>query len=679
MSDIRIELYVALKNKDPNFLEEWIEDKKNDLDKGVNISPLRRTLEMYIENPKKFLKEAPFSKLKDVPQSKIKEFLNELVRIFGTTRGGGEYEKTKRIGAVEELAKPIISNDDLENLEELLEVIRELPPELKKNEKIKKILESIKEKTSGIRLFFAKKQPTKEFFDWLAKELGGIVEKEDFILSKDKETGKNEIETDKMSIVFPEYNRVNQLIDEIRKFYEKIVSGELIFLENQGFSDLNEMRREGKPTPLTSGSKIRLGGPPKTPKYKVKPFDALVLREYLKKLQDIPTSKGIDKETGGKIRDSVNLKQFLPPTLPDGKRQFPKDLVFASTSGNLFRVNPLFKIIMTQVLGKDWFNAIKDQSQTQQAISRKQIEEMIVDDLTLSYMNKESNSRQFKLKVPIFTKKGSNVRLESSSEKIKEKMKEEIKDNANFSDAITNAAKSIQQGMSNTVGEPDRRQYQDAVNDLGIEEIFTFEPRNVRGISRFAVKRGKKIIEIGEFYEDFLEQLEPTEATDDFKEGLLNIIKVQEWLATMTDFVESSIASLLKGHRLYQEGVVIPQMENLSSLKIEHLLEIILLIDESFTREDDKTTILYQEIDKFADKEDWDKVEELLEEVESNTAELFSDVAIELQKSFEKQLQNMIENAEAGQKYDYRYKAPNASISKIMLRKLKEAGFIEEI
>jgi len=134
-------LYVALKNKDPNFLEAWIEDKKNDLDKGVNISPLRRTLEMYIENPKKFLKEAPFSKLKDVPQSKIKEFLNELVRIFGTTRGGGQYEKTKRIEAVEELAKPIISNDDLENLEELLEVIRELPPELKKNEKIKKIVE----------------------------------------------------------------------------------------------------------------------------------------------------------------------------------------------------------------------------------------------------------------------------------------------------------------------------------------------------------------------------------------------------------------------------------------------------------------------------------------------------------------------------------------------------------
>ena len=688
MSDPRQELYGILEAGGLELGDTWIDGKKESADKGEKLFPIKRMNETYRKDKEKFLSEEPISKIKKVSKAKIRQFFDKLVRLFGSVGNTGEYFQEKGLKQVIDMAKPLIEGENLEDLPELMETINNLSSEIKTKPEIQEILEKIKEKTMGVRLYFSQKQPNEEFFKWLSEKLGGIVVKEDFISGKTTEKVKIEgktqkiekdvIETDKMSIVFPSYNRVSPMVKNLKDLVQKINDGEEDFFENDTFSSANEMLSEGRPRPLVGGVYTTIQMPIADKKYGVKPFDAIVLRDFIKFILDT-------NRRGGTGKENMQFRQFIPTRLSDREGHFPENVVFPSGAKNLLRIDPLFELMMTQSIGgEDWFDDIKKLSQVQKTLTRTQIENLVIGDLLYAYQKNLDKSELFNLDTPTFLTKDGN-RLEGSDETMKKKIREHIREE--LRETISEIAVNTKDEFKDTVGISEYNQYQEAIlppkdGGLGIEELFTFtETTTSVGIKRYIIrnKDGTRV-EISNFYKKFLEQLKPTKATEEFKEEITSKISVQEWLAGMDSFVESALSSIQGGNKLYEEKNL-PTLQTLSSLTIEHLLEMILTIDERFDLAENIAR-LYQEIDKAAEKKDWDEVTDLLYDVDEHCEKMFEAVSIDLQKSFEIQLENLvkrtIQKIKENKPYSIQEGADNASLPMHMFSKLQKEGFIVE-
>ena len=678
----------ALFMTDEQTINAWIEEKKEEEERGVNIMAYKNTFRSYLSNPTKFLEEPPLSAVKNMSKSQMKKHLDNMVRVLGTKRTG------KQNVAIE-LGESILSTEDWEKVGDLIILIRTLPESVQSSKKIIAILEEIREKTGGIRLYFRDKQPNEAFMIWLSKQLDGVYENTPFYSTPKDDKPKVE---KKASIVFAKYNKEFDVIKAFNKWWGARTSeGSVQYEGSIGPLKIESLMKEGRPLVVGKDSKIVLT-PKDAPKaerqqYEVVEFDGLIIKKYINALNKATTSG--DKK---KNRQSINVRQFIPTFLPDGERHFPHDLAF--NSSNTLKLNPLFEVITTQSIGgQGWFSQIQKQSSVLKIFSERQITNMVVLDLVHSYQDNQNESEVFGLDVPkLLTKKGG--RLEAENKIIAEKMGLALKNNSALSEAIATSTGKIAQTQGATISSEEKNAYDYAVNTLGIKDVIDFSEVKVGNMIRYKTfhRARKKEIPPHEYFVYFIGFLKDLEldveastgkkaiarkAIDKYIKSQTTRSAIQQWLGNTSDFVSSSLAALKEGHTMYGEVNAIVAEQNIATLKIDNLLDIILLLDESLS-DDPPTKEWYEEIDSqfnvnFLTEYPLKETTAILEKIEEHTGKILEGLASEIQISFKLQLEGMIKKWRKGEPYHKNHTSLNAVITQPMLDELESRGIINRV
>ena len=288
-------------------------------------------------------------------------------------------------------------------------------------------------------------------------------------------------------------------------------------------------------------------------------------------------------------------------------------------------------------------------------------------------------------------------------------MKDALKSDSSLSEAINNTAANVTGKESlSTISHGEMDAYKEAVDNLQLEDDIEFHKVSKQFAERYEIWQDQIQLTPYEFFKIFIDRLKEraekaeseeakkiTTKAKIYEKGQNGRKTLQEWLGTTSDFVQSTMAALGDGHKMYGARGDIATTQSISALKIENLLDIILLIDETLTRESDYTSTWYQDIDAItgSTKEEpvlvdlpaLEKVKPILEishqyldskKIEEHTGTLLKDSSTEFQKAFEGQLQNMINRWVAGEEYNANVGALKAVITKPMLDELEKKGFI---
>ena len=134
---------------------------------------------------------------------------------------------------------------------------------------------------------------------------------------------------------------------------------------------------------------------------------------------------------------------------------------------------------------------------------------------------------------------------------------------------------------------------------------------------------------------------------------------------------------------MYGEVNAIVAEQNIATLKIDNLLDIILLLDESLS-DDPPTKEWYEEIDSqfnvnFLTEYPLKETTAILEKIEEHTGKILEGLASEIQISFKLQLEGMIKKWRKGEPYHKNHTSLNAVITQPMLDELESRGIINRV
>lgn len=161
----------------------------------------------------------------------------------------------------------------------------------------------------------------------------------------------------------------------------------------------------------------------------VEPFTGASVLKYI---------RAVDKVTG-------SVRAFRPKRLPNGST-VPKVLFLDKASPNSMNLNPYAKLILTSDFsGDEWFKTFFDVLRTNQMLSEKDAEQLIIQEIYETLMG-DKNTTPSGLSVSTFRGTDGIQDLENKTpKKVRAEIRQIISDSARLEDTIINAGLQLQQ------------------------------------------------------------------------------------------------------------------------------------------------------------------------------------------------------------------------------------------
>jgi hypothetical protein len=161
----------------------------------------------------------------------------------------------------------------------------------------------------------------------------------------------------------------------------------------------------------------------------VEPFTGASVLKYI---------RAVDKVTG-------SVRAFRPKKLPNGST-VPKVLFLDKASPNSMNLNPYAKLILTSDFsGDEWFKTFFDVLRTNQMLSEKDAEQLIIQEIYETLMG-DKNTTPSGLSVSTFRGADGIQDLETKTpKKVRAEIRQIISDSARLEDTIINAGLALQQ------------------------------------------------------------------------------------------------------------------------------------------------------------------------------------------------------------------------------------------
>ena len=161
----------------------------------------------------------------------------------------------------------------------------------------------------------------------------------------------------------------------------------------------------------------------------VEPFTGASVLKYI---------RAVDKVTG-------SVRAFRPKKLPNGST-VPKVLFLDKASPNSMNLNPYAKLILTSDFsGDEWFKTFFDVLRTNQMLSEKDAEQLIIQEIYETLMG-DKNTTPSGLSVSTFRGSDGIQDLETKTpKKVRAEIRQIISDSARLEDTIINAGLQLQQ------------------------------------------------------------------------------------------------------------------------------------------------------------------------------------------------------------------------------------------